>query len=117
MTSTPPGETSPGETSPGDRRRTGRGAGAMVFAACAVCCAGPLLSLLAGIGVLSALGALWIPGLAVLTLTAAGGAAWVLRRRRAASCQPGTGPVDLAMPAPAPTGAKKTRDTTPAYRG
>ncbi|MGW4202598.1 hypothetical protein ACWEHL_16625, partial [Streptomyces sp. NPDC004726] len=37
------------------------GAGAAAIAACAVCCAGPLLAILGGIGVTSAIAALWVP--------------------------------------------------------
>ncbi|MGP4087586.1 hypothetical protein [Streptomyces sp. KR55] len=37
------------------------GTGAAALAACAVCCAGPLLAVLGGIGITSAIGALWMP--------------------------------------------------------
>ncbi|MFC8536707.1 MerR family DNA-binding protein [Streptomyces sp. NPDC057249] len=41
------------------------GVGAAATAACALCCAGPILAVLGGIGVTSALGALWMPAIAV----------------------------------------------------
>ncbi|WP_267241615.1 hypothetical protein [Streptomyces sp. PR69] len=77
------------------------GVGAAAVAVCAVCCAGPLLALLGGIGVAAALAAVWIPALAVLAVAALAGVVWVLRRRRAAACMTGPGVADLGMPAPA----------------
>ncbi|MPY32932.1 hypothetical protein FNH09_17170 [Streptomyces adustus] len=62
-----------------------------------MCCAGPLLAVLGGIGVTSAIGALWIPVLAVLAAAAAAGFL-VVRRRRAAACRPGPARADLGMP-------------------
>ncbi|MFE7358053.1 hypothetical protein ACFU8Q_34230 [Streptomyces sp. NPDC057543] len=69
------------------------------MAACAVCCAGPLLALLGGIGAASALASLWIPALAVVAVAAAVGAYVLRRRRRAAACKTTAGPVDLGLPA------------------
>jgi hypothetical protein len=66
-------------------------------AACAACCIGPILSVLGGVGLASAVAVIWIPALALFTLAAAVGAAATLRRRRTAVCR-GTGPVDLGMP-------------------
>ncbi|MGW5153184.1 hypothetical protein [Rhodococcus koreensis] len=71
-------------------------AGAAV-AACAVCCAGPLLTLLAGIGVVSAGAALWMPALATVAV-AAGLGAVIVRRRRRRACRTPAGPVDLNIP-------------------
>ncbi|MCX5527324.1 hypothetical protein OG342_31440 [Streptomyces bobili] len=79
------------------------GVGALAVLACAACCIGPVLAFLGGLGVLSALGALWVPALAAVTVLALAGMAWVLhRRRRAAVCSTGQGPVDLGMPTSPP---------------
>ncbi|MFF7976609.1 hypothetical protein [Streptomyces sp. NPDC007905] len=74
------------------------GAGAAALAACAVCCAGPILAVLGGIGVTSAIGALWMPALAVLALVAGLGVLVVRRRRRTASCRTAGAQADLGMP-------------------
>lgn len=63
---------------------------------------GPLLALLGGVGAASALGAVWIPALAVLAAAALVGVVWVVRRRRTEACKTETGVVDLGMPTPAP---------------
>ncbi|MEW1757603.1 hypothetical protein AB0393_13955 [Streptomyces cyaneofuscatus] len=68
-----------------------------MVAACAVCCAGPLLAVLGGIGVTSAIGALWMPVLAVLAVTAAVGFAVVRRRRKPTACRTIPAPADLGM--------------------
>ncbi|MFD4764233.1 hypothetical protein ACFWOJ_37090 [Streptomyces sp. NPDC058439] len=75
------------------------GAGLAAVAACAVCCAGPLLALLGGIGAASALASFWVPALAVVTGAATVGAYVLHRRRRAAACETTAGPVDLGLPA------------------
>lgn len=85
------------------RRWSRLGVGAAV--ACGVCCAVPLILLLAGIGVASSLGAvLRVFELAsmVLAVLALGGAAvlWVRRRRRRPACRVPAGTVDLGMPKP-----------------
>ncbi|MBT2390728.1 hypothetical protein J7E87_15155 [Streptomyces sp. ISL-1] len=67
-----------------------------------MCCIGPLLALLGGIGAASAIGAVWIPALAVVAVAALLGVVWVLRRRRGAACTTEPGPVDLGMPTQAP---------------
>ncbi|MEU0836482.1 hypothetical protein [Streptomyces sp. NPDC005969] len=77
------------------------GAGA-AFAACAVCCAGPILAVLGGIGVTSALGALWMPALAVLAVAAGLGILVVRHRRRTAACRTAPAPADLGMPTMGP---------------
>lgn len=75
------------------------GAGLLAVAACAVCCAGPLLAVLGGIGAASVIGAIWIPALAVVTVAVASAAVWVQRRRkRASACHTRPGPVDVDMP-------------------
>ncbi|MFF4963221.1 hypothetical protein ACFY2Z_40855 [Streptomyces sp. NPDC001222] len=76
------------------------GAGAAALAACAVCCVGPLLAVLGGIGVTSAIGALWMPALAVPAV-AAGVGFFVVRRRRAV-CRTTPARADLGMPSVGP---------------
>ncbi|MCX5070939.1 hypothetical protein OG321_00065 [Streptomyces sp. NBC_00424] len=83
------------------------GAGVAAVAACAVCCAGPLLALLGGIGAVSALASFWVPALAVVAGAAAVGAYVLHRRRRAATCDTATGPVDLGLPAVGPAWDKE----------
>lgn len=56
-------------------------------AACAVCCAGPILGVLAAIGLGTAAGFALFGGIAVLVGAAIAGFVVVRRRRRAASCQ------------------------------
>ncbi|MGW2787553.1 hypothetical protein ACWC3X_41215 [Streptomyces populi] len=101
-------------TTPASRpsRRWGTlGAGAAAAAACAVCCAGPILAVLGSIGVTSAVGALWMPALAVLALAAGLGVLAV--RRRTASCHTAPARADLGMPAfgppPGATDSKSAR--------
>ena len=65
--------------------------------ACAACCAGPLLALLAAIGVTSAVAAIWLPALAVVALASLIGI-WWLRRRRVNAC-----PLPQVVDVPAPT--------------
>ncbi|MFJ5900528.1 hypothetical protein ACIQFZ_35070 [Streptomyces sp. NPDC093064] len=74
------------------------GAGLAAVAACAVCCTGPLLALLGGIGAASALASFWVPALAAVAVATAVGAFLLHRRRRAAACDSARGPVDLGLP-------------------
>ncbi|WP_245173652.1 hypothetical protein [Streptomyces aureus] len=89
------------------------GVGAAVAAACAVCCAGPLLAVLGGLGVTSAVGALWMPALAIPAIAAGLGVLVVRRRRRKASCHTQAAPADLGMPTlgppPKSSGSQTTR--------
>ncbi|WP_210405180.1 hypothetical protein [Williamsia sp. 1138] len=69
--------------------------------ACALCCAGPLLAILGGIGVAGLAGSLWLPALLmVVAVAAAAGIVLELgRRRRAGACTSSpAGPVDLDSP-------------------
>lgn len=52
------------------RRSTGGSLTAVTafVVACAVCYAGPLLAVVAGLGLTSAIGALWVPALALVTM-------------------------------------------------
>ncbi|WP_405819508.1 hypothetical protein OG241_29745 [Streptomyces sp. NBC_01390] len=74
------------------------GTGTAALAACAVCCAGPLLAVLGGIGVTSAVGALWMPVLAVMAVAAGLGVLMVRRRRRKVACRTAPALTDLGMP-------------------
>ncbi|MBL1082251.1 hypothetical protein JK359_09685 [Streptomyces actinomycinicus] len=77
-----------------------------------MCCAGPLMAVLGGLGVASAIGALWMPALAVL-IVAAGLAALVVRhRRRTTSCHRAPAPVDLGMPTAGPRPGAEGSDAT-----
>ena len=67
-------------------------------AACAACCAGPLLTFLAGAGIASLLGAV-VFGVAGLVAVLAIAAVVVLRRlRRSRRCTPAAAPVSLHAP-------------------
>jgi hypothetical protein len=72
---------------------------AAAVAACAVCCAGPLVAVLGAVAAAGTLAAVWVPALGVAAVAAFVGALLVRRRRRAA-CRTGQGPVDLGLPAP-----------------
>ncbi|KOU18388.1 hypothetical protein ADK49_12970 [Streptomyces sp. WM6349] len=87
------------------------GAGALAVLACAACCIGPILTFLGALGAASAIGAFWVPALAVITVFALAGTAWVLhRRRRTAACRTEqSAPVDLGFPTPAPGRATESR--------
>ncbi|SCF84216.1 hypothetical protein GA0115260_103106 [Streptomyces sp. MnatMP-M27] len=79
------------------------GIGAAAVAACAVCCAGPLLAVLGGVGLASAVGALWIPGLAASAVVSGLGVLMVRRRRRRAACRTAPARTDLGMPTVGPS--------------
>ncbi|MBE8523086.1 hypothetical protein ILP97_37300 [Amycolatopsis sp. H6(2020)] len=65
-----------------------------------MCCAGPLLALLGGIGLASIVGAIWLPALLVLAVIMALAVVIVVirRRRRGVACSADTGPVELGIP-------------------
>ena len=73
-------------------------------AACAVCCAGPILGILAAIGLGTAAGFALFGTIAILMGTAAI-ASVVIRRRRAATCTP----VDASAPIPVELAGTRTR--------
>ncbi|WP_458083699.1 hypothetical protein [Streptomyces malaysiensis] len=82
------------------------GIGAAAVAACAVCCAGLLLAVLAvlgGVGLASAVGALWMPGLAASAVVSGLGVLMVRRRRRRAACRTAPARTDLGMPTVGPS--------------
>lgn len=65
--------------------------------ACAVCCAGPLLAVLAAVGVTAGVAAVAVPGLAVVAAAAVAGL-WLVRRRARDRCAAPSGPVELDAP-------------------
>jgi hypothetical protein len=71
------------------------GAGA---AACAACCAGPILGFLAATGIASVLGAVVFGVVGLAVVLAGAGVFWQRRRRRAARCSPVDGPVTVDSP-------------------
>lgn len=77
---------------PGAARWKAAGLGVAAVGACAVCCAGPILSVLGGLTAAFAVGAVWVPALAVVALVAAVALGWTLRHRRSA---PASCPVTL----------------------
>lgn len=92
--------------------KTMLGAGALAALACAACCIGPILGLLGAVGTASAIGAFWIPALAVFTVLALAGTLWVLRRRRRSACRTEQSTlVDLGFPTQAPR--KETQGRLP----
>ncbi|CAO5234978.1 hypothetical protein [Frankia sp. AgKG'84/4] len=82
------------------------GGAVAAVAACAVCCAGPLLAVLGTLAAAATVAAVWIPALASVAVVAFAGAL-VVRRRRRAACRTDPGPVDLGVPAP-----RDPRDST-----
>ncbi len=71
------------------------GAGA---AACAACCAGPILGFLAATGIASVLGALVFGVVGLVAALAVAAVLWQRRRRRAGTCTPESGPVQMDPP-------------------
>jgi mercuric ion transport protein len=69
-----------------------------VVAACVICCAAPLLAVLAGIGAVFTLTAIWVPALAVVAALAFTAAFIPWRRRRTPRRHAQTTPVQLGMP-------------------
>jgi hypothetical protein len=56
--------------------------------ACAACCAGPLLAIVGGVGIASAVGAVWVPVLAgVAAVAAIAVTVLLVRRHRATTCE------------------------------
>lgn len=75
------------------------GVGLTAVVACDVCCAGPLLAALGGVGAASALASFWVPALSVVAGAAVAGACVLHRRRSTAACDSGPGLVDVGLPA------------------
>ncbi len=68
-------------------------------AACAACCAGPILAFLGGLGIAGLASTLLIGAIGLLITVAALAAVVVVRRRRSACEVPVDGPVVVAIPA------------------
>jgi hypothetical protein len=79
--------TTPQQETPRATKRSNIGLTAAAAVACAVCCAGPIIGVLAAIGLTTGLAAIAIPALAVVAVAAIG-AALLLRRRARARCAP-----------------------------
>jgi Flp pilus assembly protein TadB len=71
------------------------GAGA---AACAACCAGPIVGFLAAIGIASVAGVIVFGALGLLVVVAVAGVFWQRRRRRQQRCRPSSGAVPVEVP-------------------
>jgi hypothetical protein len=77
--------------------KTGAGVLGVGAAACAACCAGPILGFLAGVGLTAAVGAVLFGVVGLVVALAAGAVLW--RRRQARRCQPGPSePVAVEAP-------------------
>jgi len=82
-------------------RRDGLGIVGIGAAACAVCCAGPVLAFLGGLTIAGLLGAVAV-GVAGIVVAAVAGAGWLLVRRRQARrprCRPASTTSAVAPPA------------------
>jgi hypothetical protein len=71
------------------------GAGA---AACAACCAGPILGFLAATGIASVLGAVVFGVIGLLVILAVAAVIYQRRRRKARQCTPSAGAVPIDAP-------------------
>jgi hypothetical protein len=86
--------------------RSGAGVLGLGAAACAACCAGPILGALGAVGVASAVGYALAGGVAVVAGIAAAAAVIARRRRRRRACAAPTGTVALVD---APTTRRPTQ--------
>ena len=83
---------------PNPNPKAGLGVLGVGAAACAACCAGPILGFLAATGIASALGAVTFGAAGLLIVLAIAAVLWQ-RRRRAQACATGpSGPVTLDAP-------------------
>ena len=71
------------------------GAGA---AACAACCAGPVLGFLAATGIAAVFGAVHFGVVGLIVVVAVSAVLWPRRRGRAGDCTPESGPVPMDLP-------------------
>jgi hypothetical protein len=84
------------------------------LAACAVCCAGPLLAVLAAVGVTAGVAAVAVPALAVVAVAAFGGVWWLRRRARARCAVLAAGSQELGLPTVGPPEDQMTGPASPA---
>jgi hypothetical protein len=84
---------------PSSNAKTGLGVVGAGAAACAVCCAGPILGFLAATGIASALGAVVFGVVGLAVVLAVAGVLWQRRRRRQ-RCAPvaSAEPIRVAAP-------------------
>ena len=78
--------------------KTGLGVLGAGAAACAACCAGPILGFLAATGIASALGAVTFGLVGLIVVIAAAAVVWYRRRRRQAQCAVPATSVTVAAP-------------------
>lgn len=71
------------------------GAGA---AACAACCAGPIVGFLAATGIASVLGAVIFGAVGLVAVVVVSAVLWQQRRHRQEQCTPATGPDLVEVP-------------------
>jgi hypothetical protein len=67
-------------------------------AACAACCAGPILGFLAATGIASVLGAVIFGAVGLVTVVVVSAVLWQRRRHRQKQCTPVTGPELVEAP-------------------
>jgi mercuric ion transport protein len=88
---------------------------AAAVAACAVCCAGPLLVVLGGLGAVFTVGAIWVPILAVVAAAAFTVALVLWQARRRSRRRRGSATIQLGMPNSVPAipaaASPQTQDT------
>jgi hypothetical protein len=82
--------------SPGPK--AGLGVVGVGAAACAACCAGPILGFLAATGIASVLGAVVFGVVGLVVVLAVAAVLYQQRRRKARQCAPATGAVPLDAP-------------------
>ena len=102
----------------GEQPAVGRGGVVALWgaalAACAVCCAGPVLAVLAAVGVSAGVAAAAVPALAVVALAAFGGVWWLRRRARARCAVAAAGSQDLGLPTVGPPAEQQADPVRPA---
>jgi hypothetical protein len=82
----------------GPNSKVGLGLVGAGVAACAACCAGPVVGYLAAIGIASVAGVIVLGVLGGLVVVAVAGVFWQRRRRRQQRCPLPTGPVPVDVP-------------------
>jgi hypothetical protein len=78
--------------------RAGLGVLGVGAAACAACCAGPILGFLAATGIASVLGAVAVGAVGLPVVLGVAAVLWQRRRRNAQHCETPAGPVPLDAP-------------------
>ena len=78
--------------------RAGLGVLGLGAAACAACCAGPIVGFLAATGIASVLGAVAFGVVGLVVVLALAAVVWPRRRRQARPCDAASGPVQIDAP-------------------